>query len=327
VVRVSLCLTVLNEEETVDALFRSLLAGTRLPDEVIVADGGSRDGTLRRLAAYADRLPLTVLSVPGPISVGRNAAIRRARGEIIAVTDAGVRLAPEWLAELVAAIDQGADVAAGFFLPDPRTTFEVAMGATVLPEPGEIDPPRFLPSSRSIAFRRQVWEQVGGYPEWLDYCEDLIFDLCYRSSGARQQWVPSAVAYFRPRSSLGAFWLQYYRYARGDGKAGLFAHRHAIRYATYLGLLPLLLLAGRRWRPAWCALALAALAYLRTPFRRYARQSRHLRPGPRVAGLLLIPLIRLTGDLAKMTGYPVGVLWRWRQRPPAWCTGSGNLPA
>ena len=46
---------------------------------------------------------------------------------------------------------------------------------------------------------------------------------------------------------MRAFWHQYFRYARGDGKAGLFAKRHAIRYATYAGLLAFLL-GGWRYR-------------------------------------------------------------------------------
>ena len=34
--------------------------------------------------------------------------------------------------------------------------------------------------------------------------------------------------------------------------------------------------------------------------------------------ILIIPLIRFTGDLAKMIGYPVGWRWRLTQRPPDW---------
>jgi len=30
--------------------------------------------------------------------------------------------------------------------------------------------------------------------------------------------------------------------------------------------------------------------------------------------ILLIPLIRIAGDIAKMIGYPVGVWWRWRRK-------------
>lgn len=311
--RVSLCLTVLNEAGSIDELLESVVGQTRQPDEVIIVDGGSRDHTLERLRAYAERLPLQVIVAPGTISAGRNVAIRAATGDVIAVTDAGVRLAPGWLADLVAAIERGADVAAGFFLPDPRTTFEVAMGATVLPEASDIDPGGFLPSSRSIAFRRVVWEQVGGYPEWLDYCEDLVFDFAYRRAGFRQVWVPSAVAAFRPRGSLRAFWLQYFRYARGDGKADLWRKRHAIRYLTYGVAAPGLLLAGWRFPFAWVLLLAGFFAYLWAPLRRYRRQSERLPAGERLSGVLWVAVIRVVGDLAKMAGYPVGVGWRLRR--------------
>ncbi|MFN8534893.1 MAG: glycosyltransferase [Dehalococcoidia bacterium] len=311
--RTSLCLTVLNEEATIDELFRSILAQTRLPDEVVIADGGSHDGTVLRIRAYQDRLPIRLVAAEGNISTGRNAAIRAATGEIVAVTDAGVRLAPDWLADLADAIEGGADVAAGFFLADPRSTFEVAMGATVLPEEREIDPERFLPSSRSIAFRRTVWERSGGYPEWLDYCEDLLFDFAYRRAGFREAWVPSAVAHFRPRGSLRSFWLQYFRYARGDGKADLWRKRQAARYLTYGVAAPLLLLAGLRSRLAWLVLLAGFLAYLRTPLRRYLRQSASLLPAQRLLGVLWLPVIRVVGDLAKLAGYPAGVWWRIRR--------------
>ena len=38
-------------------------------------------------------------------------------------------------------------------------------------------PARFLPSSRSVAFRKSAWTAIGGYPAWLDYGEDIVFDL------------------------------------------------------------------------------------------------------------------------------------------------------
>src|SRR5438046_660918 len=129
------------------------------------------------------------------------------------------------------------EVVSGFFVPEPQSTFELAMGATVLPRVSEIDPERFLPSSRSIAFTKAAWQAVGGYPEWLDYCEDLVFDFALRRRGAFA-FAPAALVHFRPRGSLRSFFRQYYLYARGDGKAGLWPWRHAMRYATYLFALP-----------------------------------------------------------------------------------------
>ncbi len=316
---VSLVVTVRDEAASIDALLASVAAQTRPPDEIVVVDGGSTDATLQLLEAWRDRLPLRVLRRPGAnIARGRNAGIAAAAAPIIAVTDAGVRLAPGWLAALVAPLRAGPaapDVASGFFTPDPRAPFEVAMGATVLPALADIDPARFLPSSRSIAFRRAAWARAGGYPEWLDYCEDLIFDLRLRSCGARFAFVPDAVARFRPRGSYRAFWRQYYHYARGDGKAGLFARRHAIRYATYAGL-GWFLLRGRHRPLLWPPILLAAAAYLRRPYARLLPQLPPLPPRDRLTATLHVPLIRLVGDAAKMTGYPVGLLWRWRRHGP-----------
>src|SRR5512136_1760615 len=73
-VSLSVILTVLNEGEAVRGVLESLCAQTRCPDEVVIADGGSRDRTVAILEAYTTRLPLRVISAPGSnISQGRNA--------------------------------------------------------------------------------------------------------------------------------------------------------------------------------------------------------------------------------------------------------------
>ena len=312
---VSLIITVLNEADTIGDLFKSIAAQTVRPREVIVVDGGSRDGTQLHAEWWHGRLgtPLRVIDAPGTgISVGRNIGIRAATGPLIAVTDAGVVLASDWLAHLVAPFtDADITVVSGWFMPDARTTFETAMGATVLPALSDIRPERFLPSSRSIAFRKVAWEAVGGYPEWLDYGEDLVFDLALLDAGARFAFAPEAVAYFRPRPSLRAFWHQYFRYARGDGKAGLWTRRHLIRYATYIVAVALIAV-GKRGRPLWPFATLAAFAYVRRPFARVIANPPNMARGERTQAAALVPLIRLIGDAAKMAGYPIGLVWRWQ---------------
>jgi glycosyltransferase involved in cell wall biosynthesis len=312
--RVSLISTVLNEGDNLRGLLDSIAAQTRPPDDVIVVDGGSTDSTLAILNSYAGRLPLSVLNLPGSnISQGRNAAIQAAPGEVIAATDAGVRLHPDWLAHLIAPFeaDPAMQVVSGFFLPDPRTPFEVAMGATVLPALSDINPATLLPSSRSVAFRKSAWEAVGGYPEWLDFCEDLIFDFNLRELFGPFAFVPGALVYFRPRGNLRAFWRQYYQYARGDGKADLFLRRHLIRYLTYFGALPLIVVAALIGSPCWLLFGVAGMAYmLAAPYRRLPGLWRDLSAGQKLLAALWVPIIRVSGDWAKMLGYPVGVLWR-----------------
>ena len=321
---VSVVSTVLNEAESLPHLLDSLATQTLPADEVVICDGGSTDGTLAILAAEA-RLPLRVIAGSDlSISQGRNVAIEAATGDVIAVTDAGVRLGARWLEELLAPFEDGSvQAVAGFFRPDPQSIFEIAMGATVLPELREIDPARFLPSSRSVAFRKDAWHAVGGYPEWLDYCEDLVFDLRIRALCGPFVFAPGAVAHFRPRADLPAFFRQYYRYARGDGKADLWRRRHAVRYAAYLIGVPSIALLGALVSPWWWALFLpAAVGLFGTGWRRLKRLWGGWGALSKLQAALWVPVIRLTGDVAKMVGYPAGLWWRWRHRAavPDWRT-------
>jgi hypothetical protein len=222
------------------------------------------------------------------------------------------------------------------------------MSATVLPLRGEINPATFLPTSRSVAFRKAVWQAVGGYPEWLDYCEDLVFDLRLKKFLSRQPenispfvFVPEAVVAFRPRGSLRSFFKQYYLYARGDGKADLWRKRHAARYLTYLVALPVVFLLGAMIHPLlWLLVLPGGYVYMRQPYWRLGKlvandkqENPHpLTPSPLhgrggikryTAGEMaylgvMVLVIRVVGDVAKMLGYPVGWLWRLREHPPDW---------
>ncbi|MBN1218001.1 MAG: glycosyltransferase [Anaerolineae bacterium] len=315
--KVSVICTVLNEGEAIQKLLDSLAEQTRSADEIIFVDGGSTDNTIAILQAYAQqhKLPLQVLVKPGAnISRGRNAAIAAAAGPIIASTDAGVRLDRQWLEELLKpfAANPPPAVVSGFFVPDPQSAFEVALGATVLPDVSEINPNTFLPSSRSVAFFKSSWQAVGGYPEWLDYCEDLIFDFRLRDAVGPFAFAPRAVAYFRPRRSWQAFFKQYYQYARGDGKADLWRKRHVIRYLAYVLVLPLLLVLGVAVSPLWWlfGVILGGLGLFLTPYKRLPLLWRSLSARQKLQAICWVPIIRISGDIAKMIGYPVG--WKWR---------------
>lgn len=318
-ITVAVIATVLNEGESIRGLLETLAAQTRMPDEVVIVDGGSSDGTVRTIEAFVKErgLPWRVLVEPGAnISRGRNVAVGASGAEVIAGTDAGVRLEPGWLAELVAPFerDPSTQVVSGFFLPDPRSTFEMAMGAAVLPALRDVNPETFLPSSRSVAFRRDAFFEAGGYPEWLDFCEDLVFDFRLLERFGRSTWAfaPGAVVHFRPRGSLRAFLKQYYQYARGDGKADLWRKRHAVRYLTYLAAGPLLVVLALLHSPWWWVVLGAGFFFgmLTVPYRRLLPMLRGQGLPRMLKAFALVPVIRVAGDFAKMAGYPVGLAWR-----------------
>ncbi len=301
--KVSLVSTVLDAGPTVREFLESVAVQTRPPDELVVVDGGSTDGTLGVLRSWP---ALTLIEQPGAnIATGRNVAIRAATHDVIAVSDADCVLDPQWLERLVESIVGGSQVAMGLTRPMTDGLFQVCAAAIAVPEPNEVREDRFMPSSRSIAFRRDVYEEAGGYPEWLDTGEDMYLDHRWRAAGARMNLVPEAVVYWRMRPSLGATWKQYFRYARGDGVGGLYAQRHALRFATYAAVA-VAVAARRRWLLA--SLAAAAAGFAAPRVRRALRSLPRNRD--RALAAVLVPALMGFIDGAKMAGYVAGLLDR-----------------
>jgi glycosyltransferase involved in cell wall biosynthesis len=297
--KISLIATVLNAEEHIGAFLASIAAQTRMPDEIVIVDGGSTDGTVAALRA-ADGL--TLLEEPGAnISRGRNLAIAHAAHDVVAVADADCVYGPGWLAALVAPIEEGADVSMGWTEPIVDSVLAACVSSLGLPlSPDEVDPATFMPSARSVAFRRDALDAVGGYPEWLAIGEDMWVNHRWRERPFDLRFAPEAIAGWRPRASLGSIWTQYAKYARGDAQAGMYPERHALRFAVYAGLLTAL--ASRRTWPKLLA-AGGAVSYARTPVVR----ARTRAPRRRAAVTVLVPALLLFTDMAKMYGYARGL--------------------
>lgn len=300
---VSLITTVKDAGGEIGPFLASIAAQTRPPDEVIVVDGGSTDGTLEELRRATG---IRLLEEPGAnIARGRNVAIGAARHETIAVTDADCILEPNWLERLVLALEEGADVAMGFTRPVRDGFLQACVAAINLPEAAEVDPDRFMPSSRSVAFRRDAIEAAGGYPEWLDIGEDMYVDHRLRELGLDLRFVPDAVVRWHLRPDLASTWRQYFRYARGDAIAGMHAERNALRFAVYGG-------AAWAWGTAGSLRKLATLVggalYAATPLRRALRTIDD--PRQRTAALVVVPGLMAFIDGAKMAGYLAGLTKR-----------------
>ena len=308
--KVTLISTVLNCVDRVAPFLASLEGQTRRPDEVVIVDGGSSDGTAE---AFRAEPRVTVIDAPGAnIATGRNIALAYASHEVIAATDADCELDPGWLAAIVAPLEDGADVAAGFYRPVAEDFFRRCVAALNLPmDASEVDPARFMPSARSVAFQREAIDAVGGYPEWLDIGEDMWVDHRWRELGMDIRFAPDAVVRWTLRPDLRSTLTQYFRYARGDALTGMYPERHALRFVVYGGLVAALM-SGRTW-PKLLAGA-GAVAYARTPVRRAWRRL----PGPadRAKATLVVPALMGATDLAKMAGYKAGLLRRIRGRDP-----------
>lgn len=304
--KVSLVATVKDGVEAIEPFLESLAGQTRRPDEVVVVDGGSTDGTQERFRAAPG---ITLIEEPGAnIARGRNVAIAAATHDVIAVTDADCVLEPGWLEHLLEPLRAGADVSMGFYQPIAEGLLQACMAAVNLPDAEEVDPATFMPSARSVAFQRSAIEAAGGYPEWLDIGEDMYVNQRWRELGLDLRFAPEAVVRWRLRGTLADTWRQYFRYARGDAIAGMFPERHALRFGVYGAAL---------W--AWStrgslrklATLVGGLVYAAAPVRRVIGSTAD--PADRAKVALLVPALMAFTDLAKMAGYLAGLPRRRRE--------------
>ena len=94
--RLSVVVCAWNEAPHIAACLHSVLAQTRAPDEVILVDNGSTDGTASVAAAIAG---VHVISEPRRgLTRAREAGRRAATGDVIAWLDADCRAPLQWLA-------------------------------------------------------------------------------------------------------------------------------------------------------------------------------------------------------------------------------------
>jgi glycosyltransferase involved in cell wall biosynthesis len=304
--KVSLVATVKDAARYVGEFLASVAAQTRAPDEVIVVDGGSTDGTLETLRAASG---VTLIEEPGAnIARGRNLAVRAAAHDAMAVSDADCVLEPRWLERLIEPLERGADVSMGVYRPLARTFFEECAAAISIKEPDELREDTYMPSARSVAFRRDAFERAGGYPEWMALGEDMYLNHRWRELGVRMDLARDAVVARRPRPDLAAYWRQFAGYAEHDARGGMHAGRHALRFAAY-GALAVAVASRRR---GLLALAVAAGGlYAARPVRRAWR--RMPSPGRRLAALGAVPALMAATDVAKMAGYLRGIGGRARR--------------
>jgi glycosyltransferase involved in cell wall biosynthesis len=311
---VSLIVTVRDDRPGFAELLDAVAEMDELPDEIVVVDGGSKDGTLDELSAREERLPpVRVFVAPGSnIAAGRNIAVREARHDWIACTDAGCRPVRGWLGALKQA-GQAADIAAGTWVVEGDTPLDRAVACAhypVLEELHDDDPLVRLAhrlfgrdfrarhaGGRSMAFSRAAWEAAGGFPEHVYAGEDLAFSAAAIELGFDSTLAEEATVRWRPRTTWAANARMFAIYTRGDIRTkGRI--RHFVRLAAWT-LAPWLFLKGG---PAGkVAVAAGATAYLWLPMRR-ARRS--LAPSE----WWRVPTLVALKDLSQLAGSGLGLI-------------------
>lgn len=307
---ISLIMTVLNEKNTLPNWFDSFLSQTIMPDEIIIVDGGSSDGTWEYLQEKKISLPiLKIIRSSGNIAHGRNVAIAAAKGDVIVATDAGCVYDRDWLKKLTASAKEkqwGATAFSSWFRKDD-SWLVYAVAASTIPIADEFKRD-WLPSSRSVAFKRELWESVKGYPEWIPFCEDVIFDRKIEKQFGKPNFVREPLVFWRPRLTIKSYLRQLFNYTKSEGHGKLNIDRQLIRYVAYFFGAALLFLAIK-FSSVYLVLFLIGVAIYMTKFwRRWWNFTNEKNLIYRIGGLFAVPFMVVIGDAAKMTGFPVGII-------------------
>jgi glycosyltransferase involved in cell wall biosynthesis len=326
---VSLLLPVLNEIEHIDACVASLQAQDYPGSlEVLVAEGGSDDGTQHRLNQFAREatLPIRVISNPERRqSHGLNLLAAKSAADILVRVDAHTILESDYVSKSVLALTNSDAVAAGGSLrPQGTNRFgkavSLAMQSRLAIGPGKFHHDEASDRADTVylgAFTRSDFVASGGYRHLpFGVAEDADLYFRWRAEGRTIVLDPAIRSTYRPRSTVRGLFRQFYRY--GAGKADMLyvngrwpSWRPAAPLLLVLAIISTFLLAavtGIRW-PFWSLLAVWIVALLVA-----ARVAR--RPLERIRVFAAAAVMHIA--------YGIGLLRGLLRRPAAVRAATGN---
>jgi hypothetical protein len=219
-VRVSLVVPVQDEEGTICSLLSSVAAQQRLPDELILVDAGSLDGT--REAAAQVQLPEGLLKWVGVgrvhPGIARNLGAAQACCEWIAFTDAGICLEPRWLQALIRVAEHSAaDVVFGSYEPVCDSFLRQCAALAYVPACGESGIRG--PSVTSMMLRKALFIRTGGFPPYRA-AEDLAFLENLRSLKPVEAFASEAIVHWYTAPTLRRTYSRFSLYSFHNLLAG-----------------------------------------------------------------------------------------------------------
>ncbi|MDQ3068755.1 MAG: glycosyltransferase family 2 protein [Acidobacteriota bacterium] len=268
-----------NEAQSICALLDALLTQGRRPDETVVVDDASTDGTAGVIGKWASAnadLPITVVTGSGRgAGAAMNTGITAARASVVVRLDGHCRPARNYIEQCLLTLGNqpNVGVVGGVWQIEPGATTTAAHGiAAVLShpmgsggaayrragDPRKSQEPSTVDTVPFGAFRRSLWESVGGFDESLLRNQDYDFNHRVRLRGLDVVLNPAIVSVYRARPTLSALARQYFGY--GFWKVVML--RKFPASLRLRQLLPLLLAPGLAALAVWAGLTHALVPVL-----------------------------------------------------------------
>ena len=212
-----------NGETLLPDCLRSVFTQTRKPDEVIVVDNASTDGSRNLLKRNSSRIKIVSLAENVGFGEACNRGVERSCGELIAVLNNDVALASDWLQCLISAVEPPWDFWASQirFQRIPERIDSAGDGMTVVGAGykighGDLAQKHnrrrevFGPCAAAALYSKRLLEAVGGFDgDFFLIYEDADLNLRARLLGYRCLYVPEAQVLHRLNASIVSFSYTY----------------------------------------------------------------------------------------------------------------------
>jgi succinoglycan biosynthesis protein ExoA len=268
----SVIVAVLNEEANIGHVMDTALSNEAVV-EIIVADGGSTDGTVETVRKRAQDDPrIRLLRNPDRgQAAGLNRAAETATGMLLIRLDGHTRYADDYIAASLSAWKPGIAVG-GTMLAEGSTPWTRAI-AGAMQDPLAIGPAKFhhadtvedVDTVYLGTFERSEFIDLGGFRTFPSgTVEDTDFYARWRAGGGTVRVDPSIQSWYRPRDTWCALARQYFRYGRGKAELvwlnGRLPSLRPLAPAILVTAFGVFVIVGVLW--TWIPLSALSLAWL-----------------------------------------------------------------